>query len=261
MNCYFRGLSTPRAQAILTILFLGISAVPTAIAQSFNCRNATLPDEVLICKDTDLSRLDERVAGLYFTSLNQALGAAREAIEHSQATWLLARRSCGQDRSCIEQSYQTRIAQLSGYVQNASPSPNAADTYTSPHAYCRAVGTIDKPDQRYIGPKQPQSFWRRFDLDGSFGMLEWRCMDGSVYACGSGNSPICGKMDPYQNITAIKQFCRENPNDDFVPAAVMGRFPVEWACQGGKPFIKQGDFRVDKRGYPVEYWKLMYRDD
>jgi hypothetical protein len=86
-------------------------------------------------------------------------------------------------------------------------------------------------------------------------------MDGSVYACGSGNSPICGKMGPYENIDAIKQFCRENPDDDVVPAAVMGRFPIDWACRKGVPFIKQGDFRVDKRGYPVEYWKVMYGEN
>jgi hypothetical protein len=41
----------------------------------------------------------------------------------------------------------------------------------------------------------------------------------------------------------------------------MGRFPVDWVCEKGKSVIKQGDFRVDKRGYPVEYWKLMYTED
>jgi len=38
-------------------------------------------------------------------------------------------------------------------------------------------------------------------VDG--GILEWRCMDGAVYACGSGNSPICGKMTPYDNLVQI----------------------------------------------------------
>jgi hypothetical protein len=27
----------------------------------------------------------------------------------------------------------------------------------------------------------------------------------------------------------------------------------------GQQYIKEGDFRVDKRGYPVEYWKMIWR--
>ncbi len=141
----------------------------------------------------------------------------------------------------------------------AIPVTKVNETYTSPHAYCRAIGTIDQPDQRYIGPKQPKSFWHEFDLDEGHGMLEWRCMDGAVYACGSGNDPVCGKMSPYERINDIKQFCQENPNADIVPIAIMGHFPVNWACEGGQPVIKQGDFRVDKRGYPVVYWKLIWQ--
>lgn len=254
-------MSELRIMAGLISLSISFTAVTMADAQSFNCRNATNSDEVLICQDDELSRLDERMAGLYLASRNQAYGYMREALERSQAAWVTARRSCGRDRGCIEQSYRIRIDELGRQVQNLSPGPNAPETYANAHAYCRAVGTIDKPDRRYIGPKQPQSFWRAFDLDGSIGMLEWRCMDGSVYACGSGNSPICNKMDPYENIREIRQFCSENPDSQVIPAAITGRFPIDWVCRTGRPFIRQGDFRVDKRGYPVEFWKLMYGDD
>ena len=33
--------------------------------------------------------------------------------------------------------------------------------------------------------------------------------------------------------------------------------PVRWICRDGKPLIERGDFRVDKRGYPVAFWKFM----
>jgi uncharacterized protein len=122
------------AMRFAAILVIGIAAAPTANAQSFNCRNAASPDEMLICQDTNLSRLDERMAGLYFAIRNGAVGDERQAIERSQAAWLAARISCGRDRGCVEQSYQNRIAQLSGYLQNSSPAPNAAETYSSPHA-------------------------------------------------------------------------------------------------------------------------------
>jgi hypothetical protein len=155
-------------------------------------------------------------------------------------------------------AYQVRIRELGQYVQGAPASSGAGQTFSDPFAYCRAVGTIDEPDQRYTGPRKPQAFWRAFEMDGSHGMLEWRCMDRTVYACASGNSPICGKMGPNDNIAAIRQFCREQPNAIGVPAAVTGRFPVTWRCRQGKPIMEQGDFRVDNQGYPVEYWKMMY---
>jgi uncharacterized protein len=37
-------------------------------------------DEVLICQDGELSRLDERMAGLYFAGRNQAYGYMRETL-------------------------------------------------------------------------------------------------------------------------------------------------------------------------------------
>ena len=96
------------------------------------------------------------------------------------------------------------------------------------------MGTIDAPDSRYVGPKEPHALRALFfdEIgDRTDVILEWRCMGGGVYACGSGNSPICGKMTPYDNLEEIKQFCRENPND-YPPAAITGRFPVSWICKG-----------------------------
>jgi uncharacterized protein len=247
-----------RRYALQSIALVMIGGVSAAQAQSFSCHSATFPDELAICRDAELSRLDERVAGLYHSARGQAQGGIRQALDKAQTDWIVARRACGPDRGCIQEAYQSRIRDLSQYVQGSPASPRIGETYSDPFAYCRAVGTIDEPDQRYTGPARPQGFWRAFDMTGASGMLEWRCMDHTVYACASGNSPICGKMSPNDNITAIRQFCREEPNAEIVPAAVTGRFPVVWVCKQGKPVMKQGDFRVDKRGYPVEYWKMMY---
>ncbi|MGP0058815.1 MAG: hypothetical protein ACLPID_05975 [Beijerinckiaceae bacterium] len=131
--------------------------------------------------------------------------------------------------------------------------------WTDPHDYCRAVGTIDQPDSKYVGPKEPVEMRRLFfdESYGSIGSVEWRCMDGSVYACGTANSPICSKMSPNDNLEAIKAFCQENPNQEVIAAAITGRFPANWVCKGGKARIKDADFRIDKRGYPVDYWKWI----
>ena len=73
-------MSQPRVMAGLISLIISFSAVITADAQSFNCRNAMNADEVLICQDGELSRLDERMAGLYFAGRNQAYGYMRETL-------------------------------------------------------------------------------------------------------------------------------------------------------------------------------------
>jgi uncharacterized protein len=83
-----------------------------AQAQSFNCRTAERPDEILICQTPHLSRLDERMADLYFELRNSLRGEERNALEASQTRWLRSRFACGRDRDCIENEYERRIAQL-----------------------------------------------------------------------------------------------------------------------------------------------------
>ncbi len=65
---------------------LALTLVPlTAHAQSFNCRYATKPDEVLICQSPVLGRLDERMSSLYFALRNRLSGGERRALEAEQA--------------------------------------------------------------------------------------------------------------------------------------------------------------------------------
>jgi uncharacterized protein len=85
------------------------------LAQSFNCRTADRPDEVLICQDSHLSALDERMSSLYYTLRNSLRGPARRALEAAQSSWLRARIACGRDFQCIEVHYERRITELRNY--------------------------------------------------------------------------------------------------------------------------------------------------
>jgi len=60
-----------RLGLVLIVLAVNMSA---SIAQSFNCRSARFPDELAICQDPELGRLDERVAGLYHSARAQVTG-------------------------------------------------------------------------------------------------------------------------------------------------------------------------------------------
>mgnify|MGYP000093563485 CR=1 FL=1 len=86
-----------------------------AKAQSFNCNYARTADEVLICQDERLSRLDERLATVYA----QVRSATRDRqdrreLEFEQSSWLQSRRECGRNYGCVENHYRRRIDQLLG---------------------------------------------------------------------------------------------------------------------------------------------------
>ena len=87
----------------------------SAEAQSFNCRRASTPDEVEICRNSGLSALDERMAGMYKRLRGRLLAHGREALMDDQAAWLQSRHACGSDAGCIEDSYRRRIRELAAY--------------------------------------------------------------------------------------------------------------------------------------------------
>ena len=104
---FFRGLAC--SVAIWTL-----SVMPLA-AQSFNCRLASKPDEILICQNPQLGALDQQMSSLYFRIRNRLAGAARSRLEADQVAWLQQRYGCGRDAGCIRSLYERRIAQLETY--------------------------------------------------------------------------------------------------------------------------------------------------
>ena len=65
-------------------------------------------------------------------------------------------------------------------------------------------------------------------------LTQARQMDGHIYACFVGANLPCGKMDIATNQPAITKWCRQNPNEDFVPAYVTGHVSAYiWRCTRG----------------------------
>ena len=74
---------------------------------SFDCRAATYPDELTICANPDLARLDRAVVEGY----EQMLSSDGEGVAKSVAEPLLRRRhACGEDVECIKRVQMTAIA-------------------------------------------------------------------------------------------------------------------------------------------------------
>jgi uncharacterized protein len=107
--------SLPEATMHLRLFCLAsLLLVQSAHAQSFNCRYARTADEVAICEDPGLSRLDERLASRFFRLRDNLSGPEQARLERDEDAWLGARRRCGSSRACIAGAYRARISELSG---------------------------------------------------------------------------------------------------------------------------------------------------
>jgi hypothetical protein len=157
-------------------------------------------------------------------------------------------------------------ATLPPATATAGPTTQAA-SYADPFSYCTAVGTIDTPDIRYNGPAVPDAIAQGLKTasgasadapleifkNGSY----WRCMGGKVYACFVGaNLPCDSKANTDQTPTSAEaDYCKSNPNSDFIPAAVTGHDTIyAWRCNQDTPVIDKQVFHVDSQGYIQEIW-------
>ena len=164
------------------------------------------------------------------------------------------------ERASEEQLQSLREARDFFLSESASP-------FADPFNYCAAVGTIDAPDVRYVGPEAPDAI-----VEGLKKELEmsddapaewfvagtvWRCMGGKVLACFVGtNLPCTAKADTSRTPTpAMVDFCEANPTSDFIPAVVTGRETVyEWRCTDGVPEIVKELFKPDAQGFLSDFW-------
>jgi uncharacterized protein YecT (DUF1311 family) len=108
------------AFAVVVTAALAGSAAHAETGPSFNCMYAKTPDEVVICQDPELSRLDREMARLYFGTMNDFRGGFRDFIRRSQASWLNSRHRCGYDADCVNDAYAHRLAALAdGDIERA----------------------------------------------------------------------------------------------------------------------------------------------
>ncbi len=152
-------------------------------------------------------------------------------------------------------------------VTNSKPVKN---TYAEPFTYCAVINNADKPAKPYAGPKMPWSIAKALTsnkqvLDmilNTDGYATWRCMNKQVYACVVGaNIPCEAKADTSKKPhNGIVQYCKQEKNTDFIPAAATGRTTIyDWSCKAGKPVRGKQVMAVDARGYPKSFWERIVR--
>ncbi len=136
--------------------------------------------------------------------------------------------------------------------ETSEPAATTAASFEDPFAYCAAVGTIDAPDQRYVGPPVPVAISAgvRAPAAASSDRVKWRCFEGRVMGCKSYQWPMCDKVPTTAELAA---YCTQNPNAPrlLAPAGT-------WACENGQPRLPAGiSWARDARGFEAAGWTIV----
>ena len=138
--------------------------------------------------------------------------------------------------------------------------------YADPISYCAAVGTVDRPDGRYVGLKSPawlpEALKRAIKAPSNLSAqslrpIVWRCADGAVLACSFALGVPCDEKAATSHIPseAALSFCRTAPEGAEVPPRIEGGASIFlWRCQGAWPHIVGQRDKVDAQGFPTRFW-------
>src|ERR1700704_5452021 len=127
--------ATERVFVVTAVLVLAGIVIGTGSArgQTFDCQTARTADEVTICHEPGLAKLDQDLSGLR----HQRNQAKRDDGEDNEIPFLNARRRCGENLGCIEQSYRNRIEELARslseqkYERLPPPPQNSVETHAA----------------------------------------------------------------------------------------------------------------------------------
>lgn len=92
-------------------------------AASFPCEKASTAVEQAICKDRELSDLDEYL-GRYYAAARLELRHANECLAADQKAWLRGVRDICKDAACLKKSYLLRLSELDGLQAGATALKN-----------------------------------------------------------------------------------------------------------------------------------------
>lgn len=119
-------LVSDMARSLYIVLLLLAVALPnTVCAASFNCTKAGTDQEKMICADSTLSSLDDKLAQTYKSAVLEANTAKAAEIQAQQKEWLRNVRNSCTSKPCLVQAYEKRIHQLASRLAVA---PGSAST-------------------------------------------------------------------------------------------------------------------------------------
>ena len=97
-------------------------------APSFDCEDASAPDEKAICDHYSIAWLDRQLDRAWQEAVQRAGAGGADALRKSQKSWLAGRRKCADSFECLQATYLTRLKQLSAAKRDGK-------TLTGAYAY------------------------------------------------------------------------------------------------------------------------------
>ena len=140
---------------VATGLFAAAASLRPASAQSFDSREARYQDELLICEQPTLARLDQQLATLYRQKIGNIAKEQQDAFHQHETHFLNARRQCRDDSHCIEQSYRNRIKELEDLVSADEQERLDSATASANRHSESPVRPRDRPSTRSERPVEP----------------------------------------------------------------------------------------------------------
>ncbi len=87
---------------------------------------------------------------------------------------------------------------------------------------------------------------------------KFRCMNGKAYVCFIGANLPCGKLNTSRENEGAENFCRSEPEADFVPMSATGHDSVySYRCHDGKPEVLRATYELDERGFAKSLWMAL----
>lgn len=96
-----------------------------AFGASFDCNKAATVTEKLVCSNSEISLLDDKVSAAYKGAIAKANNSA--IIKARQRDWIKSVRNQCQDSTCLTQVYTNRLEQLSQLSSNVDNAPDQAN--------------------------------------------------------------------------------------------------------------------------------------
>ena len=85
--------------------------VGASTSPSFNCRNARLRSERMVCANDRLASLDREMSSLFYSVMSDADGATRAELRRSRDRFLAWRDRCSNE-TCVAEAYKDRMAEI-----------------------------------------------------------------------------------------------------------------------------------------------------
>jgi uncharacterized protein len=195
-----------KTQSIVLVLVFSIyeAGVGNTLASgpSFDCSKVEKGSiEELICKDDELSALDQKMAEVYAAAAQKAVNEHPPVLKAEQRGWIKGRNDCWKEadkRKCVEESYRRRIAELQAryrlvsakgpfwYICDGDPRNEVVVTFFETDPPSLEAERGDQVSLMYLAPSasgskyqgRNESFWEHqgeATIVWGYGSPEMRC--------------------------------------------------------------------------------------